>query len=86
MALGNRCHSSCCGKKAGSDSSNGCQKDSCMLNNNFNSCTFLVFDNNLQLQIYVFVTKSKINRNSESDLFSGYTGIIWQPPEKLFTA
>lgn len=86
FAFEKKCHSTCCGKKSDGDSSNGCQKDNCLLNINFNNSTFLVFDSTLQLQSFVFITKTKINRHNESDLFSGYTGVIWQPPEKLFSS
>lgn len=85
IAFEKKCQSLCCGKKTASDSTSGCQKDNCLLNINVNNSTFLVFDSNLQLQTFVFVTKLKINRHNESDLFSGYTGVIWQPPEQLFT-
>lgn len=81
IAIEKKCHATCCGKKAANNSSNGCQKENCFLNINFNNSTFLVFDTTYQLHKAILGPLAKVNIYGEHTLISSYNELIWQPPE-----
>ncbi len=60
---------------------NGCQKDKCVLNINFNNATFLVFDTNYQLLSAVFDYSAKEKTQYHNNLIANFNVTIWQPPE-----
>jgi hypothetical protein len=86
MTLAENCHSSCCGKGADKAMPNGCQKDKCVLNINFNNATFLVFNTDYQLLSTVFYHSAKEKSQYHNNLISNFSVTIWQPPELNCTA
>jgi hypothetical protein len=81
MTLAENCHNSCCGKGVDKEMPNGCQKEKCLVNSNFNNTTFLVFDTDYQLQSNVFQSSPKEKSHYHNNLISNYSVTIWQPPE-----
>lgn len=75
------CQMSCSSNDSDNDLPNGCGKEKCLLNFNFNSTTFLVFstDYQLQKQFVSPIVKEKIQYHN--NLKSKFRVTIWQPPE-----
>ena len=80
------CQMSCTDNDSESDLPNGCGKEKCVLNFNFNNATFLVFTTDYQLtnQYVSLVTKEKVQYHK--NLTSHFSVTIWQPPETLNVA
>lgn len=80
MTMEHKCHDTCCGK-AHEETPNGCQKEKCLVNLNFNSGIFLVFDNGYEFQnTFSDLTISK-NTYYNTTLIPNFNVAIWQPPE-----
>lgn len=81
MTFENKCHYTCCGKKAAGDSPVGRLKEKGTVNPNFNNVAFLIFNPNCRLKNCIFASSSKIIFYYENVSFSGYRELAWQPPE-----
>ena len=75
------CQMSCSGNDSDSDLPNGCGKEKCIVNFNFNSATFLVFTTEYQLQKEFLPTTIKEKIQYHNNLKSNFSVTIWQPPE-----
>ena len=78
MTYAEKCHDTCCGKKAADE---GCQKEKCLFNINFNNVTFLVFSTDYQMPKEIFKSSKKEKRCYQNNLISHFRASIWQPPE-----
>lgn len=80
MTMEIKCHDACCGK-AKTGIPNGCQKEKCLLNLNFNTAPFLVFDTDYKLQNIFPDVLEKKNAQYNNILIPNFRAVIWQPPE-----
>jgi hypothetical protein len=81
MTMEQKCHASCCGKTSKDDLPNGCQKEKCLLNLNFNSGPFLVFEADYKLQNAFSESLVKKATHYTTTLIPNFNVVIWQPPE-----
>lgn len=80
MTMETKCHDACCGKHL-KETPSGCQKEKCLLNLNFSTGPFLVFDAGYKFQdvfLDAVIRESTIHNNT---LIPNFSVVIWQPPE-----
>lgn len=77
------CQMSCDKSDSESDFPNGCGKEKCVLNFNFNNATFLVFTTDYQLPKQYLSLNNKEKIQYHNHLKSHFSVTIWQPPETL---
>ncbi|WP_284653579.1 hypothetical protein [Flavobacterium terrisoli] len=75
------CQRSCSDNDSDSDLPNGCGKEKCVLNFNFNNITFLVFNTDYQLPKEFINTTVKEKIQYHNHLTANFSVTIWQPPE-----
>lgn len=74
-------NTSCC--KVFKEVSKSCQKEKSLVNLNFNTAPFLVFDTNYKFQNTFFDMLVKENIRYNNTLIPNYSCVIWQPPEQF---
>ncbi|MCF6132851.1 hypothetical protein [Flavobacterium wongokense] len=80
MTMELKCHDACCGKaKVGIP--NGCQKEKCLMNLNFNTAPFLVFESDYNFQEAFLDSLEKESTVYNNILIPNFRVVIWQPPE-----
>jgi hypothetical protein len=77
------CQMSCSNNDSDSDLPNGCGKEKCMLNFNFNNATFLVFATDYQIPKEFLSATIKEKIQYHNTLKSKFRVTIWQPPEAV---
>ncbi len=85
MTMEQMCHNTCCGKEL-KEIPNGCQKEKCVLNLNFHTGPFLVFDTDYKLQKTFLNSLNKESIHYNNTLIPNFSVVIWQPPEYSFAA
>lgn len=80
MTMELKCHDVCCGKIL-KEVPNGCQKEKCLVNLNFNTGPFLVFETDYKLQDIFLDASVKENAHYNNTLIPNFRVVIWQPPE-----
>jgi hypothetical protein len=81
MTIEQKCHDTCCGRASDNEVPNSCQKEKALVNLNFNSGPFLVFDTNYEFQNVCLNYLAKENTGYNTILIPNYSVAIWQPPE-----
>lgn len=81
MVMIQKCHDTCCGRASDEEVPNSCQKEKALVNLNFNSGPFLVFNTDYELQNFVLDSSAKEMIDYNSNLIPNYSVAIWQPPE-----
>ncbi len=83
MTMEQMCHNTCCGKVL-KEIPDGCQEEKCLVNLNFHTGPFLVFEcyDEFQNAFLDSYEKEKIQYNNF--LTPNYNVVIWQPPEYTF--
>jgi hypothetical protein len=77
------CQMSCSDNDSDSDLPNGCGKEKCIVNFNFNNATFLVFTTDYQLPKEFVISTVKERIQYHKNLTSNFSVTIWQPPELI---
>ena len=85
MTMEQSCHNTCCGK-ALKEIPNGCQKEKCVVNLNFHTGPFLVFDTDYKLQKSFLDSSKKESIHYNNTLIPNFSVVIWQPPEYSLSA
>lgn len=85
MTMELKCHDACCGKPI-KEIPNGCQKEKCLINLNFHTGPFLVFDTEYKLQKIFLDSSIKENTHYNNTLIPNFSVVIWQPPEYSLVA
>lgn len=81
MTMEQMCHDTCCGRASDEEVPNSCQKEKCVVNLNFNSGPFLVFDTGYEFQNAFLDSSVKENIHYNDTLIPNFRVVIWQPPE-----
>lgn len=80
MTMEAKCHDACCGKHL-KEVTNGCQKEKCLVNLNFNTGPFVVFDTDYKFQNAFLDALDKESTVYNNTLIPNFRVTIWQPPE-----
>ncbi len=81
MQLAQKEHFSCNKTNSDCDSTQGCDKEKCLLSYSLNSPTFVVFSNTYTFDSNVIYFFKKENILFHKNFISNYNVTIWQPPE-----
>lgn len=62
-------------------SDEGCEKEKCLMNLNFSSSNFLLFNQNFKIEIVYSPLQSLEKSQYHKKFISNYNASIWEPPE-----
>ncbi|WP_136151779.1 hypothetical protein [Flavobacterium sangjuense] len=83
MTMELKCHDACCGKPL-KEIPNGCQKEKCLINLNYHTGPFLVFEADYKMQNFFSDSLVRQTTHYNTTLIPNYNVVIWQPPEHSF--